>query len=290
MFISINFELMKRVLSAALLAIFCMASFGQEHVPELEDYQNFMKSKTLVLLEKNPMSDFNLMIKKIMANTWTITSYEFIDDAEFEAFRNNPNYSFLMPTIASFEKDKTKARYKFLSLLMAKRGKRVGNMPDLCSLPLGYVQVEDDSYSYKLGAFLRFMQNHVKLMLDDPSLIRANPFNYYNRAMHGDLKNKILYFTKNDLAKDIDTESEIRDIYPYNFKIVTRDEVAKAIEDRREDVVFLHKVGPEKTRIRARVYKMFVGAGDPHLYYFDYEMVKNAQDDALQKKDLKKIK
>jgi hypothetical protein len=279
-------------LSLLLLMLIAFQAYSpaQEHVPELEDYQNFMKSKTLVLLEKNPMSDFNLVIRNIMENTWTITPYEFIDDAEFEAYRNNSDYSFLMITIASFEKDRTKARYKFLSLLMAERAKSVGNMPDLCSLPLGYVDVEDDTYSYKLEAFLRFMQNHVKLMLEDPSLIGSDPFNFYNRKKKDELQSKTLYLVKDELAKEIDTEAEIKDIYPHEFEIVTREEVTQAIKDRRGDVVFLHKVGPEHTRIRARVYKMLVGAGEPTIYYFDYEMAKKAADDAFQEKDLKKIR
>jgi hypothetical protein len=273
-----------------ILITFQAYSVAQDHVPELKDYQNFMKSKTLVLLEKNPMSDFNLVIRDIMENTWTITPYEFIDDAEFEAYRNNSDYSFLMVTITSFEKDRTKARYKFLSLLMAERAKSVGDMPDLCSLPLSYVDVEDDTYSYKLEAFLRFMQSHVKLMLEQPSLIGSDPFNFYNRKKKEELQSKMLYLVQDELAKEIDTEAEIKEIYPYDFKVVTREEVAQAIKDRREDIVFLHKVGPEHTRIRARVYKLLVGAGEPTIYYFDYDMAKSAADDAFQEKDLKKIR
>jgi hypothetical protein len=281
---------MKRFLFLAILVVSQVAASAQEHVPELQDYQNFLKSKTLVLLEKNPMSDFNMVIKDVMANTWTITPYEFINDAEFEANRNNSDYSFLLITKAAFQRDRTKARYNFLSLLMAERAAKVRNMPDLCSLPLAYEQVEDDSYSYKIEAFIRFMQNHVSLMISDPSLISKNPFKYYNKKKTDELENKILYLTERDLAKDINTEAKIRDIYPYDFKIATPDEVAEAIAEKREDVVFLHKVGPEKTRIRARIYKILVGAGDPLFYYFDYTMMKKAQDDAFQAKDLKKIR
>ncbi|MFW6350952.1 MAG: hypothetical protein ACOC2E_01070 [Bacteroidota bacterium] len=281
---------MRRILIAILFLGVQFSTYAQDHVPELEDYQNFMKSKTLVLLEKNPMSDFNMAIREVMENSWTLTDYQFINDAEFEAYRNNSSYSFLMITKASFARDRTKARYNFLSLLMAERATKVRNMPDLCSLPLAYEQVEDDSYSYKIEAFLRFMQNHVELMLSDPSLISKNPFKYYNQKKKDDLENKLLFLTKEDLAKEIDTEAEIRDVYPHKFQIVSREDVAEAIADKREDVVFLHKVGPEKTRIRARVYKMLVGAGDPHFYYFDYTMMKKAQDDNFQEKDLKKIR
>ena len=126
---------MRRILIALFFLTAQFSTYAQDHVPELDDYQNFMNSKTLVLLEKNPMSDFNMAIREVMENSWTLTDYQFINDAEFEAYRNNSSYSFLMITKASFARDRTKARYNFLSLLMAERATKVRNMPDLCSLP-----------------------------------------------------------------------------------------------------------------------------------------------------------
>ena len=55
-----------------------------------------------------------------------------------------------------------------------------------------------------------------------------------------------------------------------NLKSATREEIARAIEDRNPDVVFLHKVGPEGTKLDARCYKVIIGAADANFYYFDY--------------------
>jgi len=281
---------MKLILFIVLFVVLQVPSAGQDHIPELKDYQDFMKSKTLVLLEKNPMSAFNIVIKDVMENSWIITPYQFIDDDEFEIYRNNPDYSILMITKASFKRDKTNARYNFLSLLMGQNDTRVGDMPDLCSIPLAYARVVDDNYTYKIEAFVRFLQNHVKLMLADPSLIGKNPFRYYNRNMKDNLSNKTLYLTQSDLAREINTEAKIEDVYPHRFEIVSREDIAEAISEKREDIVFLHKVGPENTRLRARVYKILVGAGDPHFYYFNYRMMRKAEDDAFEKRDLRKIR
>src|SRR5690554_3505004 len=101
---------------------------------------------------------------------------------------------------------------------------------------------------------------------------------------------KTLLLTREDLASDVQSPEAIAAVYPYAFKIVSREEVAEAIKRQDENAVFLHKVGPEGTRIRARVYKMLVGAADSKLYYWDYGMIKHVSDDAFQKRDFKRLK
>ena len=71
--------------------------------------------------------------------------------------------------------------------------------------------------------------------------------------------------------------------------MVTREEIRQAISDRDEDVVFLHKVGPEGTRLKARCYKVLIGAADASFYYFDYHMINDKKPDGFLSKDLKKI-
>jgi hypothetical protein len=242
----------------------------------------------MVVYDDVLMSDFNEKIKEVMTRSWTITPIEFITTKEFEKVKSNPELSFLMTTIVTFQNDNTKARYNFLSLLMGQEKTVVRDMPDLCSLPLSYLQVEDASYNYKLEAFVQFIQSHVNAVLKDPSLIGEKGFKQYNKATGG-LSNKKLLLVKEDLAPDVRDIKKVKAVYPHKVEIVTREEISEAIERKDPEVVFLHKVGPEKTRVRARVYKLLVGAGDSKLYYWDYEMIKVASDDALQASDLKKI-
>jgi hypothetical protein len=135
--------------------VFAVGS-AQDHVPTPEEYNSFLKTRTLVVMDANPMSDFNFKIKEVMKNVWTLTEFEFISQKEFEQKRRDPSYSFLLTTTATFDADRTKARYTFLSLLLGQNQYNIGDLPDLCSMPLSYMRVEDDSYAYKMDALSVF--------------------------------------------------------------------------------------------------------------------------------------
>ncbi len=270
------------------LLLMSTAMSAREHLPTKEDYDAFFKSKTLVVMDPNPMSDFNFKIKEVMKHVWNVTEFEFITDQEFEEKKSDPSYSFLVSTIVTFDADKTKARYNFLSLLLGEADREVKELPDLCSIPLSYLRVEDDSYAYKMDAFIRFIQDHVNLMHKQPDLIKANVFKHYNKNVQS-LKDKTLLLVKEDLPKTLNTQQKIQKYYPYDLKIVSQDEVMKAIESKDPNVVFMHKVGPEGTKYHARCYKILIGAGDSKFYYFDYHMVSKKNPDGLLESDLKKM-
>ncbi|WP_075589723.1 hypothetical protein [Labilibacter marinus] len=277
---------MKKVVLNLLLLMMVTAVSAEKSLPSAQDYKDFLNTKTYVVLDENPMSDFNFMIKKVMPRIWELTEYEVISHAEFDEKRRDPSYSFIVTSTVTFDKDKTKARYTFVSLLMGKDVYSITDMPDLCSIPLSYLRVEDDSYAYKMEGFIRFIQDHVKLVNQNPKMISPNMFKYYNKNIKG-LSNKKLYVVKEDLAPDANTIAKIHKYYPYTVEIVTQEEIAKAIKDKDPDVVFLHKVGPEGTRYKARCYKIIIGAADSQFYYFDWHMVSVKNRDGLLQKDFK---
>ncbi len=270
-----------------LLPLFC-ASYAnaQQHLPSPKDYKDFFNTKTIVVMDENPMSDFNFMIKKVMPRVWNVTDYEIVSQAEFEQKRRDPSYSFIVTSTVTFDKDNTKARYTFVSLLLGKDVYSISLMPDLCSIPLSYVRVEDDSYAYKMEGFIRFMQDHVKLANDNPDIIKSNMFKYYNKNVKS-LNNKKLFVVKEDLAPEVNTLQSIKAVYPYAVEIVTQEQISEAIAKKDPDVVFLHKVGPEGTKYKARCYKIIIGAADSQFYYFDWHMVSLKNRDGLLLKDFK---
>ncbi len=279
---------MKKAVLTLIIASFLLPVFTQEYVPTEEDIERFHETKTLVVLDDNPMSGYNFMIKSIMESEWEFTEYDFIPYKEFEEKRLDPNYSFLVTTLVTFHRDKTKAKYRFLNLLLGGDYFRMNQMPDLISIPLCYSNVDEDSYIYKLGTMVRFMCNHVQLITDDPSMISSNMFKYYKDNIE-DIQDKVLYVVEDELAKEVNTSARIRDVYPYQFKIVTRDEVEEAIKQKKENVVFLHKVGPEGTRLTARCYKIIMGAKDAKLYYFNYHNIDKKNPDGFLKDDFKNL-
>jgi hypothetical protein len=282
---------MKKLLVVLVIGLFGMNLFAQrEYVPTKEELLKFKGTKTLVVLEDNPMSDFNLTAKEILPAEWKLTKFDFITWKDFEKLRTDPAYSFILLNQVKFQNDKTNAKYNFLSLLLGGTSPSLGDMADLCSVPLSYTGVPEDHYSYKLGVVLRFMQSHVQMLLEHPELLSVNIFKHYNDNI-AELKGKTIYFVTDEIAKEINTVTKIKKIYPGEVKLVTRDQMREAIDNRTPNIVFLHKVGPEGTRIESRCYKIIMGVDDPKFYYFDYHMVGDDIDDAdaFLLSDLKKI-
>ncbi len=279
---------MKKTAISFLIANLAISLFSQGYVPSREDINAFFLTKTLVVLPDNPLLEYNYVIKEVMEQEWEITDYDFISFSEFEEKRFDPKYSFLYMTQVSFEQDKTDARYRFIHLSLGGDYFRMNQMPDIASVPVAYYNVEEEYYGYKLGILVRFIQNHVKLIKEQPEIISANVFKHYNDNIK-DIRGKTLYLLENELAKEINSAARIKKIYPYKFQIVTKEEIEEAIKERRDNVVFLHKVGPEGTKINARCYKVIIGAGDANFYYFDYHKIDNNSPDGLLASDLKKL-
>ncbi len=279
--------IMKRFSLIILLVLPGILLYSQ-YVPTPEDLEHFLTTKTLVVRDQNPLNTFDGEMQTVMDQEWDITEWDIIPYAEFEEKRKNPEYSFLFMTTIIFEKDKLQAKYKFLNLSLGGDYAKLNMMPDLVSVPVAYANVEDDSYNYKLGILVRFIQNHIRLIHEHPEIISTNVFKHYNDNMK-DVKTKNLYLLPGEMAKDVNSAARIQKIYPHPFKLVEKDDIRDAISKRDPEVVFLHKVGPEGTRLNARCYKILIGAGDASFYYFDYHMIDDKNPDGFLAKDLKKI-
>ncbi len=275
-------------LSLTLLIALIPSIYAQEYVPTPADINLFPKTKTMMVLEDNPMSEYNLVMDEVVPKEWTATSYEFSTWKKFETQRRDKNLSFLIMNKVTIDKDKSNSRYIFMSLLLGSNTKELSNMPDLCSIPLAYYGAQEETYMYKVGIFLRFIQNHVKVLVENPSIAQKNIFQYYNKNIQK-LEGKTLYLVADELAKDVNTEAKIKKVYHGPFKLVTRDDIRKAITDKDPNVVFLHKVGPGKNQANARCYKILVGAADAQFYYFDYHKIDSKSPDGFLDSDFKKL-
>jgi hypothetical protein len=275
-----NMKIHKIALSVFLL-FSVMAGYSQSVVPSRQDIAAFFTTKTLVVLEDNPLMEYNSIIKKVMEQEWKITEYDFISSNDFDKKRLDPQYSFIYMSRVTFENDKTDAEYRFLQLSLGGDYFRLNEMPDIASVPLAY-------YAYKLAIILRFMQNHARLIREHPEIVSQNVFKHYNENIQ-EIKDKTFYVLKEELGPDVNTEAKIKKVYPYKFKLVTAEDIEQAIKDQDTDVVFLHKVGPEGTKIDARCYNVIIGAADAKFYYFDYHKISDKNPDGFLSSDFKNL-
>jgi hypothetical protein len=275
--------------SLAILMLFSSILLaGQAPFPNKEEIKQFTASKTCVVLEDDQFSSYNSFIKAAVKAFWKITPYEFIEISEFNVRRLNPQYSFIVLTQTNFEKDKTNGLFNFINLLQGKDVNKLGEMPEICAIPLSFAGVDDLEYGYKLGAILSFMQKHAQMISDDPSLTGRKYLKYYNKYIP-DVQKKTILVKQEDLVPEIATIDKIKAIYNNKIDIVTEDDIVKAIENRTPNTVILHKVGPVGDRNSGYCFKMLIGTDDANMYYYNQHMIDKANPNGLLPADLKRL-
>lgn len=281
---------MKRLL-ITVPALLLLTGFlsGQAPFPNKEEIKQFGESKTCVVIEDDPFSSFNAFIKDAMKQYWTITPYEFIDTREFNLRSAKPQYSFILLTETNYEKDKTMSVYKFINLLQGKAVDKLGEMPEVCAVPLAYAGEDDLEYGYKLGAILEFMQKHARLIMEDPSKTGRKYLKYYNENIPK-VMGKTILVKQEDLAPAISSIGQIKAIYSNKIEIVGEEDIVKAIETKAPNTVILHKVGPVGLKKdQGYCFKMLIGTDDADMYYYDLHTIDKSNPNGFLPADLKRL-
>jgi hypothetical protein len=280
---------MKKLFLALPIVVFSLSLNGQAPFPSKDEIKQFSESKTCVVLETDPFSSFNAYMKEAMKEYWKVTPFEFISESEFALRRGKTDYSFVVLTETNYEKDKTRSVYNFINLLQGKNVDKLGEMPEICAVPLSYVGEDDIEYGYKLGAILEFMQKHAMLIMEDPSKTGRKYLKYYNENVPAVMQKTILV-KQEDLAPAISSIEKIRAIYSNKIEIVPEEDIVKAIETKAPNTVILHKVGPVgEKQSTGYCFKMLIGTDDAQMYYYNLHEIDKANPNGFLPADLKRL-
>jgi len=279
---------MKKISIALLLLVSTILTSAQAPFPSKDEIKQFEASKTCIVLEDDPLSAYNSYMKDAVKAFWKITPFEFIEVSEFNVRREKPEYSFIVLTQTNFEKDKANGLFNFINLLQGKDVNNLGQMPEICAIPLSFAGEDDLEYGFKLGAILNFMQKHAQMIAADPSLTGRKYLKYYNR-FNPDVNSKTILVKKEDLSSDISSIDKIRAIYSGKIEIVPEEEIMKAIESRATNTVILHKVGPSGQKNTGYCFKMLIGTDDANMYYYHQHVIDKSNPDGLLPADLKRL-
>lgn len=280
---------MNRTLLILSLSFLTAALFSQAPFPSKEEIDQFSKTKTCVVLEDDPLSDFNFYIRDAMKEYWTITPYEFINVADFNVRRISTSLSFIVLTETNFDKDKSNSVFNFINLLQGKNVEKLGEMPEICAVPLSFAGEEDSEYGYKLGAILNFMQKHAQLIMEDPSKTGRKYLKYYNENIPAAMGKTIL-FKKEDLAPQISTIEKIKAVYSNKVEIVSEEEIVEAIKNKTPNTLVLHKVGPVGENVKeGYCFKMLIGTDDANMYYYNQHLIDKNNPNGFLPADLKRL-
>lgn len=260
---------------------------GQAPFPSADEIKQFTASTTCVVLEDgNPV--YNAYIGQAVKEFWKITPFELIKLSEFSLRRSDPKYSFIILTETNFEKDKSSSAYNFINLLQGKDVDDLGQLPEICAVPLSFADMDDMEYGYKLGAILAFMQKHAGMISEDPSLTGRRYLRYYNRY-NSDVIGRSILVKQEDLSPALGTIEEIRKVYVHRIEIVPEEVIVKAIQDKAANTLVLHKVGPPGNASSGICFKMLIGTDDSNLYYYNEHLINKSRPNGLLPADLKRL-
>lgn len=287
-YIYLNKVMMKKLIILFALVFYGVIIYSQAPFPEPDEVDRFNNTKTLIVLEDNMFSAYNVYIKEAVSNYWEITEYDFISTESFENMRKDPAYSFIVLTATRFDKDKTGLFFNFINLLLGKDVGRIEEMPEFCAIPLSIQDADDTEYSPKLGMVLRFMQAHVEHIKEDPSLKGKKYLKYYNKFVP-EAMDKTILVSENDLVPDLRTNEAKDKYYPKNLRVVSDDEVDRAIENKVENTLVLHKVGPVEAENGGLCFKMLLGTDDARMYFYGEHRISKRNPNGLLINDMKRI-
>jgi len=283
-----NISTMKTFTITFSMLFYTVLLIAQAPFPGKDEIKQFTASKTCIVLEDNLFSSYNALIKEAVKSFWTITPYEFIEISDFNVKRLKPEYSFIVLTETNFDKDKSHSVFNFINLLQGKDVNKLGEMPEICAVPLSFAGEDDLEYSYKLGAILAFMQKHAQMISEDPSLTGRKYLKYYNKNTP-EVHNKIILVKQEDLAPQIASIDNIKAIYSSDIKIVSEDDIIEAINNRTPETLILHKVGPVGNRNSGYCFKMLIGTDDSNMYYYNQHKIDKSNPNGLLPADLKRL-
>ncbi len=274
-------------LSFALISLFILVAdlFGQENVsPELLD--GFFESKTYVVYDSDLFSDYNFYIKDAVVKNWTLTPFELISYETFQKTKANPNASFLVMTDARLANDRSKTTYVFLNLVMGSASNDIGQMPDICNIPLALKEAEQETFVYKLPAFVRLIQAHTQKLKAEPELMSGDLLSIYEKRVQP-TASKVILAQRSELAPEINSGTKLKSTTTILAELCSRDQIEKAIENNDDKHAFIHLVGGHKKG--ALCLKAVIGCGDPVVHYFGYHQISSSKPRAMLKNDFLRI-
>ena len=282
---------MKTFISAFLLSAITLGGYAQTKKVTYADkkqVENFFNSKTMVVMDANPMIGYNIVIADAVKKYWTVTPYEIITSDEFEKMHTDPKLSFIFLSKVQLEKDKEEVYYLYMNVVMGAKVKDITDLPELVSLPLAYTEVDEDDYVDKLPLMLRFAQLHANNLKAAKNPRTSNNLRSYSLDSK-QLEKKVLLLKESDLSEEVNTLEKIKKVYTGEVKIVTSEEMVKAIEEKTPRMAVLHQVGPAEDENKGRSYRQIFGTDDAKLYYYNHQNITQRRPAGMLPRDFRLI-
>ncbi|MFN0200786.1 MAG: hypothetical protein ACKVTZ_04670 [Bacteroidia bacterium] len=226
----------------AILHHISIAQVGNRYSYEL--FPLFQKSTTLIVLDDKETS-YNRMMRKIIAEQWKVTPYEFVRFSEMNELLPAEGYSMLYKSrraVKNLQQSKVQS-HSDIALVMCNREKwsDFGGIDEIASVDLENID-DTANYVYKLpmliGGVLQYLQ-----YLHQEEIDRYN-FDYplmicLNKNVNW-LKTKRLWVVKEELPVNLQDSSQFASAYPFPFQMASREQAKQIVVSKNSAAVLLY--------------------------------------------------
>ncbi|MDR0713648.1 MAG: hypothetical protein LBF89_05245 [Bacteroidales bacterium] len=277
---------MKKIIFATLFLTLSLCGFAQKKVTYANKQQidDFFKSKTMIVLDANPMIGYNIVIANAVKKYWKITPFEIISSDRFDETFTDPKLSFIFLSRVTLAKQE-EVCYLYMNIVMGNKVKDITDLPELLSLPLAYTGVDEDNYVDKLPLMLQFAQIHLN-RIHEKGFKMPYSLKDYNDNVN-ELKNKTLYLKESDLSKEVSAPDDIKKLYSGKVKIVSSEEITQAIEQKEPNAAVLLQIGPAENENSGRSYRLIYSIDNGNLLYYNFQNITQKTPAGMLAKDFK---
>lgn len=259
--------------------------FGQAQIyTRREKLKDITAKITKVVLSGDEILDEAL--KESVAQSWTMSPYEFCTKDEFEKIKTSEQFYFLL-VVKGQERKESEPGIDMLTLVKGGPGasKSVNDMLEVVTFPLRSATDPDGREFVMLPAFLSIIQNHAQGLI-------GSEFKAYSTLGASDtkkLKMKQLYFSKEDFAPQVNNrviESLDEDTY-----VEENSEAVDSVFTKGTfNGVVSYIVAPSEPVDGSVCYKMLIGSDDHKLYWYKKHRISPRNGAGFLDMDLKAIK
>ncbi|HET6244947.1 MAG: hypothetical protein H0V01_00235 [Bacteroidetes bacterium] len=237
---------------------------------------------------ENVESEYNKAMRFAMKNLWKINKFEYITEAEFEEKKFDVGSYFLFAAKHKTE-DKEPITLNYLIIAQGdKKAKKVGKMKWLAALPLSFDNVSDQYYNYKIPGLVQFLQNHIEFVFTNGIAEQKKVLSHYNSKTK-EIKDGVLYVLAEDLTAKVYSEEAIAKIFKGEVKIVDQKQINTAIKKQDPNVLYFHKIGPEKISNTGTCLKYILSAKGGELLYISEHKISKGTPEGLLESDFKQF-
>jgi hypothetical protein len=198
-----------------------------------------IKNAKVYFLLKNEKDEqdkyYNTFLQKYVTQFWNISKYEFAAVDTIDRLILNPKAYFV--TVFDEEIISNNGIINVSSIGIIKGGKAFKSYRHTDELAWVYIRKNMWEYAPRFASLIQVLQNTIAWKAD-PANKRRDIYESFNKQVW--LKNKTLYIERTDLNEKLLDVSKLHKHYKYEFEIVDRDQLLKAIESQDPNVIYMH--------------------------------------------------